>query len=142
MSTIHPTQTPEYWEREARNERALAAAARTGSKTNWESARIHMRNAYEYEKQAAKLHGWVAGDIVKLIDAEVDQAKLRWPSLGLSFGYLGSIGRDLDDRSWRVFTNRTASYGLQSTADLVHLLYAIRAGELDAFCRRLSSISN
>jgi DMSO/TMAO reductase YedYZ molybdopterin-dependent catalytic subunit len=51
----HPTETPEYWERLARHERAFAAEKRRTRHGTVESIKIHESNAAEYEAQANKL---------------------------------------------------------------------------------------
>lgn len=52
---VHPTETPEYWEREARRERALAAEDRARRHGTVESIRVHEANAVEYEARASAL---------------------------------------------------------------------------------------
>jgi hypothetical protein len=56
-TTKHPTQTPEYWESLARNERAFAAEKRRNRYGTVEGIRIHERQAAEYEANAARLRG-------------------------------------------------------------------------------------
>ena len=51
----HPTQTPEYWERLAADERAQAAAKRSARWGTVESIRIHEQNAKDYDETARKL---------------------------------------------------------------------------------------
>lgn len=53
MAAKHPTETPEYWERLARDERAFALhAPRTATA---ESLIIHRQNAAAYERRATAL---------------------------------------------------------------------------------------
>lgn len=55
MNIKHPAQTPEYWERLAAEERALAASQRSLRWVTVESTRIRERNAREYEATAQRL---------------------------------------------------------------------------------------
>lgn len=47
----HPTETPEYWERLALDERAFAK----DRNQTVESKLVHLRNAEDYERTAATL---------------------------------------------------------------------------------------
>jgi hypothetical protein len=49
----HPTLTHEYWDRLAKNERALAEQERASRFGSVESIRIRLANAAEYEARAA-----------------------------------------------------------------------------------------
>ena len=51
----HPTQTPEYWERLATEERALAKSKRGDRWSTVESIKIHEQNAADYEATARGL---------------------------------------------------------------------------------------
>lgn len=53
--TKHPSETPEYWERLAADERAQAKAKRGSRWGSVESIRIHERNAKDYEETARSL---------------------------------------------------------------------------------------
>lgn len=53
--TLHPTQTPEYWEELARNERLLAAKDRSSRWASVESIRVREANARDYEATAQRL---------------------------------------------------------------------------------------
>ncbi len=53
----HPSETPEYWEMLARNERTFAKEDRGRRYGSVESIQIHLRNAADYEAQAKKLRG-------------------------------------------------------------------------------------
>lgn len=51
----HPTQTPEYWERLATEERAMAKAKRSDRWSTVESIKTHEQNAADYEATARGL---------------------------------------------------------------------------------------
>jgi hypothetical protein len=51
----HPSETPEYWEELALNERFLAKTKRGLRWGSVESIRIHEQNAKDYEETARKL---------------------------------------------------------------------------------------
>ena len=55
--TKHPSETPEYWEKLAAEERANAKAKRGLRWGSVESIRVHERNARDYAEWAAKLRG-------------------------------------------------------------------------------------
>lgn len=64
---------------------------------------------------------------IATLQAATDAAKLRYPQLGASFGYIGNCERWGDDRSWRVFTKLSTqpsantiniSWGRVDTVDL------------------------
>ena len=62
--TPHPTETPEYWLRLARDERAFAAEDRSRRRGSVESIRIHEANATSYEARAAALALRTAEDVM------------------------------------------------------------------------------
>lgn len=76
------------------------------------------------------------------ITAAVKALAAQYPQLGLSFGYIGDLGRNYDDRSWRVFTKlvdktgRSVSFGYHSTEELADLAARVERGDLAAFCAR------
>ncbi|RMX08530.1 hypothetical protein D8I35_05490 [Corticibacter populi] len=51
----HPTQTPEYWERLALDERAFAESDRLMRTGSVESIELHIKNAEQYEAKAKDL---------------------------------------------------------------------------------------
>ena len=64
---------------------------------------------------------------IATLQAATDAARLRYPQLGASFGYIGNCERWGDDRSWRVFTKLSTqpsanginiSWGRVDTVDL------------------------
>lgn len=55
MKTLHPSQTPEYWERLALEERTLAASERHLPWVTAESTRVREQNAREYDETARRL---------------------------------------------------------------------------------------
>lgn len=55
MEKKHCTETPEYWDRLARDERAFAESDRRRRTGSVESIALHLKNAEEYEAQAARL---------------------------------------------------------------------------------------
>lgn len=56
MNKPHSSETPEYWEKWARDERRKAEVDRH-TRTTTESRQAHLRNAVEYETYAKKLRG-------------------------------------------------------------------------------------
>ena len=79
-----------------------------------------------------------------MIRALMEAAAIKYPKLGLSFGYIGNCslfgGKGLDDRSWRVFTNLrernggySVSFGGHSTDNLGALLVEAET-RLDSWC--------
>jgi hypothetical protein len=89
----------------------------------------------------------VVGDIgapAANIEACVRGLAVEFPQLGLSFGYIGNVGRGYDDRGWRVFTtvrrdNRSQSWGDWPTDQLPAMYEAIATGRLRLFCESLAA---
>lgn len=55
IMTKHCTETPEYWERLARDERAFAEDDRRRRTGSVESIALHLKQAEEYEAQAERI---------------------------------------------------------------------------------------
>ena len=74
------------------------------------------------------------------IRALVETFKAKYPDLGLSYGYIGNLERQRDDRSFRIFTNRRSlltgssiSYHCGGFASLPAALERLKAGAFAPF---------
>lgn len=67
MRAIHPTQTPEYWDELARQERAFARSDRRTRTATVESIRIHEENerVYQLNADALRTRKVIAAAVIK-----------------------------------------------------------------------------
>lgn len=83
-----------------------------------------------------------ANEADQAIRAMVETFKAQYPDLGLSYGYIGNLSHKLDDRDWRIFTNRcsadpawrtSVSFHLGSFLSLPAGLERLQAGAFEKF---------
>jgi len=84
----------------------------------------------------------------KILRDAMEAARVRFPELGLSFGYIGNLERWGDDRSWRIFTKLSdgptsccnVSWGRVNTDRLDTLATPDALARLDAWLEKQAGL--